>query len=170
MNVNNSQNTFIGKLCVLDLADEKASFCSKLLADMGARVVKTEPPGGDPSRRIGPFLKNSPHPEGSLSFLYNNTNKLGITLNLAHSEGKKLFFHLVERADVIVETSSPGYMEGLGLGYEVLSHKRPGLILASVTGFGQYGPPQFPEAAEREPVYILSNTSSASAATRRSTV
>jgi len=140
MNTNRDQNTLLGKLYVLDLADEKAGFCSKLLADMGARVVKIEQPGGDRSRRIGPFLKDSPHPEGSLSFLYNNTNKLGITLNLAHSEGKRLFFHLVERTDVIVETFPPGYMERLGLGYEVLSHRRPGLILTSVTGFGRNGP------------------------------
>ena len=66
---------------ILDLADEKASFCSKLLADLGAYVIKIEKPGGDPSRRIGPFLGNSFHPEKSLSFYYNNTNKLGVTLN-----------------------------------------------------------------------------------------
>jgi len=140
MNAHPKKNTPFGTLCVLDLSDEKASFCSKLLADIGARVIKIEQPGGDPSRRIGPFLKDSSHDEGSLSFLYNNTNKLGITLNLVHPEGKRLFFHLVKRTDVIVETGPPGYMEGLGLGYEVLRQRRPKLILASVTGFGQSGP------------------------------
>ena len=67
-----------------DLADEKASFCSRLLADMGARVIKIERPGGDESRKRGHLWKNVSHPEMSLSFFYNNTNKLSITLNLEH--------------------------------------------------------------------------------------
>ena len=80
---------------ILDLADEKASFCSKLLADLGAYVVKVEKPGGDPSRKIGPFLGNSPHPERSLFFYYHNTNKLGITLNLEHPMGREIFLRLI---------------------------------------------------------------------------
>ncbi len=106
---------------ILDLADEKASFCSKLLADMGAYVIKVERPGGDPSRKIGPFLGNSPHPEKSLFFFHNNSNKLGITLNLEHHEGKKIFSRLVEKADVVVESFSPGHLNELDLGFEVLS-------------------------------------------------
>jgi crotonobetainyl-CoA:carnitine CoA-transferase CaiB-like acyl-CoA transferase len=125
---------------VLDLADEKASFCSKLLADMGACVIKVERPGGDPSRKIGPFLGNSPHPERSLFSLHNNTNKLGITLNIEHHEGKRIFCRLVEKADVVVETSPPGYLKDIGLGFEVLSDANPRLILVSITGFGQNGP------------------------------
>ncbi len=76
---------------VLDLADEKASFCSKLLADLGADVIKVERPGGDPSRQLGPFFKNIPSPEGSLFFWYNNTHKRGITLDIEQEEGKKIF-------------------------------------------------------------------------------
>jgi benzylsuccinate CoA-transferase BbsE subunit len=125
---------------ILDLADEKASFCTKLLADMGARVVKVERPGGDFSRKIGPFLGDPPHPERSLFFFHNNANKLGITLNLEHAEGKKIFCRLVERADVLVESFSPGTLEDLGLSFEILSRKNPKLILVSVTGFGQDGP------------------------------
>jgi len=125
---------------VLDLADEKASFCSKLLADMGANVIKIERPRGDPSRKIGPFLGDSSHPERSLFFLNNNTNKLGITLNLEHMEGKKIFSRLVERADIIVESFPPGYLGYLGLGFEILRETNPKLILVSVTGFGQNGP------------------------------
>src|SRR4030043_2143821 len=106
---------------ILDLADEKASFCTKLLADMGASVIKVERPGGDLSRKIGPFLGNCPHPERSLFFLHHNTNKLGITLNLEHSEGKKIFRKLVDRADVVVESFSPGYLKDLGLSFEILS-------------------------------------------------
>ena len=127
-------------LRVLDLADEKASFCSRLLADMGAEVIKVERPGGDASRWAGPFWGNAPHPEKSLPFWYNNTSKLGITLNLESEQGREIFRRLGQRIDVIVETFPPGYLEGLGLGYEALSETNPGLILASVTGFGQSGP------------------------------
>jgi crotonobetainyl-CoA:carnitine CoA-transferase CaiB-like acyl-CoA transferase len=134
------KGSFLEDIRVLDIADEKASFCSKLLADMGSCVIKVERPGGDPSRKIGPFLGNSPHPERSLFFFYNNSNKLGITLNLEHHEGKEIFCRLVERADVVVETSPPGYLKDIGLGFEVLSDKNPRLILVSVTGFGQDGP------------------------------
>lgn len=123
----------------MDLADEKASFCSKLLADLGAEVTKVEPPGGDSSRWIGPFWKNTPHPEKSLSFWYNNTNKLGITLNLEIKEEREVFRQLASKADVIIETFPPGYLEKLGLGYDSLSRLNPRLILASVTSFGQTG-------------------------------
>jgi len=133
------ENALTG-LRVLDLADEKASFCSKLLGDMGAEVTKVERPGGDTSRWIGPFWRNIPHPEKSLSFWYNNTSKLGVTLNLEGKEGREVFRRLSQRTNVIVETFPPGYLVGLGLGYEALSETNPGLILASVTGFGQNGP------------------------------
>jgi len=125
---------------VLDLVDEKACFCSKLLADMGAGVIKVEKPGGDASRQIGPFLGKQKHPEKSLSFWYNNTGKLGITLNLENETGRGLFLRLVRKADVIVESFPPGYLAKIGLGYEKLGEYNPGLILASVTGFGQEGP------------------------------
>jgi crotonobetainyl-CoA:carnitine CoA-transferase CaiB-like acyl-CoA transferase len=127
-------------LRVLDLADEKAYFCSKLLADMGAEVIKVERPGGDASRWIGPFLGNMPHPEKSLSFWYNNTNKLGITLCLESKEGQSIFLRLASKADAVVEAFPPGYLSEIGLGYEVLSKENPRLILASITGFGQTGP------------------------------
>ncbi len=127
-------------LKVLDLADEKGSFTSKLLADLGAHVIKIERPGGDSSRRIGPFLGNLPHPEQSLSFFYHNINKFGITLNLEMEEGRDIFLRLVEKSDVVVETSPPGYLNRIGLGYEVLSKKNRKIILVSITGFGQSGP------------------------------
>ncbi len=123
-------------LRVLDLTDQKAAFCSKLLADMGACVIKVERPGGDTSRNAGPFTGNEPHPEKSLSFFYNNTGKSGITLNIKHKEGKKIFFDLIKKNDVIVESFSPGYLDKLGLGFESLSRINPKIILASVTGFG----------------------------------
>src|SRR4030043_1096391 len=89
---------------------------------------------------MGPFLGDFPHPERSLFFLHNNTNKLGITLNLEHSEGKRIFRRLVDRVDVVVESFSPGYLKDLGLSFEILSGTNPKLILVSVTGFGENGP------------------------------
>ena len=125
---------------VLDLADEKASFCSKLLADLGARVIKIERPGGDPSREIGPFLEYLPNPERSLFFYHNNTNKLGITLNLEHEDGKEIFLKLLQKRDILVEAFPPDYLRQIGLGFDILSRINPKLILVSVTGFGESGP------------------------------
>jgi crotonobetainyl-CoA:carnitine CoA-transferase CaiB-like acyl-CoA transferase len=122
-------------LQVLDLADEKASFCSKLLADLEARVIKIERPGGDPSREMGPFLEDLPNPEESLSFFHNNTNKLGITLNLEHKDGKEIFYKLLQNTDIVVETFPPGYFRQKGLGFDVLSRVNLKLIQVSVTGF-----------------------------------
>ncbi|MCX6005961.1 MAG: CoA transferase [Chloroflexi bacterium] len=125
---------------IIDLADEKAEYCSKVLADLGADVVKVERPGGDPSRSHGPFSGNLPGPERSLSFWYNNSGKLGITLDLEDHEDKKHFLNLVSTSDAVVESSLPGYLKTLGLDYESLSSINPGLIMASITGFGQTGP------------------------------
>ena len=113
-------------LRVLELADEKGQFCGKLLGDLGADVVKIEPPGGEPSRRIGPFLDDIPHPERSLSFWYYNTSKRGITLNLETADGRRLFLRLAETADVILETFRPGFLASLGLDYEVSAQTKSG--------------------------------------------
>jgi crotonobetainyl-CoA:carnitine CoA-transferase CaiB-like acyl-CoA transferase len=125
---------------ILDLADEKASFCSKLLADLGAYVIKVERPGGDAPRKIGPFYQNEPSPERSFFFWYHNTNKWGITLDIEQNEGKKIFFKLLKKTDIVVETFLPGYLDQLGLGFDVLREVNSRLILISVTGFGQNGP------------------------------
>ena len=127
-------------LQVLDLADEKASFCSKLLADLGARVIKIERPGGDPSRDIGPFIEVSSKLEKSLFFFHNNTNKLGITLNLEYEDGKEIFLKLLRKTDIVVETFPPGYLRQKGLGFDVLWLENMKLIHASITGFGESGP------------------------------
>lgn len=127
-------------LRVLDLADEEASFGSRLLADMGTEVIKVEKPGGDASRWKPPFHGNEPHPEQSLSFWYNNAGKLGITLDLESAEGRDILRRLVAKSDVVVETFPPGYLERLGIGYHTFSDLNPGLIMVSVTGFGQSGP------------------------------
>ena len=125
---------------ILDLTDSKGAYCAKLLADMGADVIKIEPPQGDIGRRIPPFLHGDPHPEKSFYFLYRNANKRGITLNLESDEGKDIFKKLAKSADVLVENFGPGYMENLGLGYDLLSAINPKLIMVGVTEFGLSGP------------------------------
>ena len=125
---------------ILDLTDIIGSYCTKLLADLGAEVIKVESPQGDPTRRMPPFAHDSPHIEGSLPFLFRNANKLGITLNLNDTGGQLIFRKLVETVDVVVESNSPGYMESIGFDYSVLKEINPGLIMASITEFGQTGP------------------------------
>ena len=127
-------------LRVLELADETGQFCGKLLGDLGADVVKIEPPGGEPCRRIGPFVDDVPHPERSLSFWYYNTSKRSITLDLGTADGRDLFRRLTATADVIIETFRPGHLASLGCDHAALSRENPGLILCSLTPFGQTGP------------------------------
>jgi crotonobetainyl-CoA:carnitine CoA-transferase CaiB-like acyl-CoA transferase len=127
-------------LRILQLADEKGQFCGKLLGDLGADVVKIEPPGGEPYRNIGPFLDDIPDPERSLSFWYYNTSKRGITLNLQTGDGRQLFGRLAVTADVILETFRPGFLTSLGLDYESLRKQNPGLIMCALTPFGRTGP------------------------------
>ena len=125
---------------VLDLTNEKGFLCSKVLGDLGADVIKIEKPGGDPSRNIGPFYNDTPDPEKSLYWFAFNANKRGITLNLETVDGREIFKEMVKTADVVVESYAPGYMDKLGLGYTVLSQINPGIILTSISGFGQEGP------------------------------
>jgi benzylsuccinate CoA-transferase BbsE subunit len=127
-------------LRILELADEKGQFCGKLMGDLGADVIKIEPPGGEATRRVGPFLDDIPHPERSLSFWYYNTSKRGITLNLETADGRQLLRRLAAGADVILETFRPGYLSALGLSYESLRAQNPRLIMCALTPFGQTGP------------------------------
>ena len=126
---------------VLDLAEDVAgSFCARLLADYGADVLKLEPPGGSALRRLGPFFHDEPHQEKSLFFLVMNLNKKGATLNLEDAAGRKIFKELVSHVDVVVESHRPGWLESLGLGYPQLEEINPGLVMTSITPFGQDGP------------------------------
>src|SRR4030042_3803100 len=116
-------------------------YCSKLLADMGAEVLKIEPPHtGDDSRRRGPFPGDIPHQEKSGLFLYLNSNKKGLTLDVKKPEGKKIFKKLVEKTDVLIEDRPPGELGALDLGYEKLKSLNPGLIMISITPYGDRGP------------------------------
>lgn len=113
--------------CVLDLTDAKGMFASKLLADMGAMVIRIEPPGVIPS-------------DESLEFIYLNAGKKRISLNLTSDKGREIFCRLVKTTDIIVESYPPGYLESLDLEYQRLIEESPPLIMASITPFGQNGP------------------------------
>ena len=127
-------------LRILELCDESGVFAGKLFADMGADVIKVEPPGGDPTRLYAPFLDDEPNPERSLWFWHYNTSKRSITLNLDDPEGVALFRRLAAGADVVIETEPPGRMAELGLDYPDLSAANESLIMISITPFGRNGP------------------------------
>jgi CoA:oxalate CoA-transferase len=127
---------------VLDLTRYIAGpYCTKMLADYGAEVVKIEKPGeGDPGRRLSPFYKDEPHPEKSGLFMYLNTNKKSITLNLKQESGKSIFKQLVRNADIVAENFSPKVMPSFGLEYETLENINPEMVMTSISNFGQIGP------------------------------
>ncbi len=127
---------------VLELGGQVSGpFCAKLLADYGAEVIKVEPPGkGDEARRMGPFAGDDPHPEKSIPFLYLNTNKRAITLNIDTHTVKGILSNLLRRADVVVENFAPAEAEAAGLDFPTLSELNPRLVVTSITPFGQTGP------------------------------
>ena len=118
----------------------RGSGVASRLADMGADVIKIEPPGGEAARTVGPFYQDVPDPERSLYFWHYNTSKRGVTLNLETEDGRRLFRQMAEKADVILETFRPGYLASLGLGYDDLAQSNPRLVMCSLTPFGQAGP------------------------------
>ena len=140
VNENSSSQQPLTGMRVLDLSGPMGVYCGKLMADMGADVIKVEPPGGDPMRQIGPFLNADSSSGHSLYWLHFNTNKRSITLDVADPKGAELLSKMAQDADVVLETSPPGYLENLGLGYKDLSQTNPDLIYASLTPFGQTGP------------------------------
>jgi crotonobetainyl-CoA:carnitine CoA-transferase CaiB-like acyl-CoA transferase len=124
----------------LDLTDLKGQLCGRLLADLGMEVVKIEPPGGDAVRRLPPFKEGGEGPPLSLLFAHLNANKRSIVLDLEVAKDRAAFFGLVEGADVVLESFPPGLVDSMGLGYRDLTEVNPGLVMASITGFGQTGP------------------------------
>ncbi len=125
---------------ILDLTGAEAQFCGRLLADFGCRVIKIEPPGGDPARLSGPFLHDKPGPEMSLSWWANNAGKESVVADLGSGQGQEYIRQLAEGADAIIESYHPGHLDNLGLGYASLREANPGLVMASITPFGQTGP------------------------------
>ena len=133
-------DSLLGGFRALDLTDEKGFVCGKILAALGVEVIKIEKPGGDPARGIPPFLHNTPDAEKSLYWYAFNTDKRSITLNLEVRQGQDLFRKLAQKADFVLESFAPGYMDSLGLGYEALRQANPRIIVTSITSFGQKGP------------------------------
>ena len=134
------EDSLLGGYRVLDLSDQTGVFMGRVLADMGAEVIKIEKPGGDPMRNVGPFYKDIHDPERSLNWFLFNVNKKGITLDIETHEGREHFQKLAKTADFVIECFKPGYLDGLGLGYEALEKLNPRIIVTSITPFGQTGP------------------------------
>jgi crotonobetainyl-CoA:carnitine CoA-transferase CaiB-like acyl-CoA transferase len=134
--------TALAGLRVVELCGMIAGpYCTKVLADLGAEVLKVEEPArGDPARRAGPFPQDIPHPERSGLFLYLNTNKLGVTLDVATASGQRLLRELLRDADILVEDLPAGGAEAMGLSHEALAAAYPELIVTSITPFGSSGP------------------------------
>jgi len=131
----------LSDILVLDLGQGVApAYCTRLLADFGARVVMVEPPAGVRLRREGPFHQDRPGPERGALFHHLARGKESITLDLRTGTGRALFLRLAERADAVVEDFPPDTLDALGLGYGVLAERNPGLVLCSITWFGQTGP------------------------------
>ena len=129
----------LSRFRVLDLSGPMGQPAGRSLADLGADVIKIEPPDGDSARSLAPFAGDTPHPERSLFFLHFNTNKRGIVLDLASPDDRQRFLRLVRTADVVLESYAPGHLASLGLDYATLEAERPGLVLTSITPFGHSG-------------------------------
>jgi crotonobetainyl-CoA:carnitine CoA-transferase CaiB-like acyl-CoA transferase len=130
-------------LRVIEMGGANGQYCGKLLADMGAEVLKVEPPAGDDARRVGPFADDVPDPNRSLFFWYYNTNKRGVTLDLDHADGRALLRKLLAAAEIVVDSYPPGYLDELGLGYDALvadGTLSPSTIYTCITPFGRTGP------------------------------
>jgi crotonobetainyl-CoA:carnitine CoA-transferase CaiB-like acyl-CoA transferase len=133
-------STALSGLRVLDLAGDAFAYCGKLFADLGADVIKIESPEGDPARAAPPFWGDVPGPDRSLRFLYLNTSKRGIALDLTQPGDRAAFQRLAQTADLVIEALPPGHLDAFGIGYAALARAAPRLVWTSIAGFGQTGP------------------------------
>ncbi|HEY4404977.1 MAG TPA: CoA transferase [Xanthobacteraceae bacterium] len=124
---------------VLDLADNAVAYASRLLADLGAEVIRIEPPQGSALRRAAPLAATA-HGAESCAHAFWNANKKAVTLDLSCADGRRLFGDLVAKSDVVIETFAPGTLSAWGIGYDTMRDRNPGIILVSVTPYGQTGP------------------------------
>ena len=125
---------------VLDLTTEPGWLAGRVLADLGAEVIKLEPTGGDPGRRRGPFLDDKPGDDSSLRWLFQNRGKKSVVCDVETEEGRALLKELVKGADILLESFAPGWLSSLGVGYDELSAINPALVYTAMTPFGQTGP------------------------------
>ena len=135
------KDTALGGVRILEYCRTvTGAYAAKIMADLGAEVIKIEPPGiGDDARRKAPFPGDIPHPEKSGLFLYLNSNKMGITLDPRKTTGMEIFKKMVKETDILVEDGSPGEAERAGIGYDELKLLNPGLIMTSITPYGRSG-------------------------------
>ncbi len=125
---------------VLDLTTNTSAICGAIFADLGADVIAIEPPDGSPLRQLGPFRHDEPDLEHSLTWWAYSRNKRSLAVDITTQEGRAALLELVATADFLIESFKPGYLEGLGIGPEVLKARNPALILVSITPYGQVGP------------------------------
>jgi crotonobetainyl-CoA:carnitine CoA-transferase CaiB-like acyl-CoA transferase len=124
----------------LDLTGLSGQLCGRMLADLGMEVIKIEPPGGDPVRNLAPFIRSADGKLLSATFAHLNAGKASKVLDLDTEGGRAEFRKLVETSDVVLESFQPGEMDAKGLGYKSLAEINPGIVMASITAFGQTGP------------------------------
>ena len=125
---------------LLDLTDEKGALCGKMFADLGAEVIKVEPPGGCSTRRIPPYLEDKADADHCLYSIAYHAGKKSVTANLATADGRTLVADLAAHCDFLVESHPLAYLDSIGLGYDTLAERNPRLIYASITPFGDTGP------------------------------
>ena len=125
---------------VLDLSDDRGELASMMLGDLGANVIKVEPPQGSASRRTAPFPEGAPIPENSLQYFSFNRNKRGITLDYSTDAGRTTLLRLAEKSDFVIESARPGELAGLGLGFDAFRKANPRIVYVAITAFGQDGP------------------------------
>ena len=135
-----NNDSALGHLRVIELGDIPASYATRWLADLGADVIKVEPPGGDPNRMLPPFAGNIVDPERSLAFIHANTNKRSIVLDFAREADHETFSRLLGTANLLVEATALGYLEEFGFGDDLFKTKFPSLVVVSMTPFGRTGP------------------------------
>ena len=131
---------FLDGYTALDLTDLKGQLCGRFLGDLGMAVIKLEPPGGDPVRTLPPLIATADGGKLSLPFAHLNSNKKSLVLDLQKAEDQGRLKQLVRKVDVVLESFTPGFLDSIGLGFEQVSEINPGLVMCSVTGFGQTGP------------------------------
>jgi len=131
---------FLESYRALDLTDVRGQLCGRVLADLGMEVIKIEPAGGDPARELPPLVTASDGKRLSTTFAHLNAGKTSKVLDLSAEEGRDWLRRLAANADVVIESFAPGKMASMGLGYEDLAAINPGVVMASITGFGGTGP------------------------------
>jgi crotonobetainyl-CoA:carnitine CoA-transferase CaiB-like acyl-CoA transferase len=135
-----NSDSALSHLRIIELGDIPASYATRWLADLGADVIKVEPPGGDPSRRLPPFAGNIEHSERSLTFIHANTNKRSIVLDLAADADRESFAQLLASANLLIEATPLGYLEKFGFTDERFASDFSHLVIVSITPFGRTGP------------------------------